>query len=234
MWRATLSQLRSRSFCSISAGIISFTTNSRLHGHCLSSCHYRNSYGSRLLSLSPCLQSIGCPVTTTARLKDLDLMSLSILFYSALFNATLIFFILLINDRGPVVSADYLLICVSFLLLLLFTYSGRLLITSSAFRRARKKNIRNNVLIIGTSIQGHKIYDRLIRSKVLIKYNIVGFIHIEGVPKSKFCGLPCWNVQEIENICRNHEIHQIILALTEIKIPLYSECSTVSFLLTSR
>ncbi len=76
-------------------------------------------------------------------------------FYSALFNATLIFFILLINDRGPVVSADYLLICVSFLLLLLFTYSGRLLITSSAFRCARKKNIRNNVLIIGTSIQGH-------------------------------------------------------------------------------
>lgn len=138
-------------------------------------------------------------------------------FYSALFNATLIFFILLINDRGPVVSADYLLICVSFLLLLLFTYSGRLLITSSAFRRARKKNIRNNVLIIGTSIQGHKIYDRLIRSKVLIKYNIVGFIHIEGVPKSKFCGLPCWNVQEIENICRNHEIHQIILALDRDK-----------------
>ena len=139
MWRATLSQLRSRSFCSISAGIISFTTSSQASWSL-----------SEFLSLPKLLwEQALIPVAMLAvywlsgyynrPFERSRLNEFINTFYSALFNATLIFFILLINDRESVVSADYLLICVSFLLLLLFTYSGRLLITSSAFRRARKR-----------------------------------------------------------------------------------------------
>ncbi len=133
-------------------------------------------------------------------------------FYSALFNAALIFFILLINDRGPIVSADYLLICISFLLLLALTYAGRLIITTTTRRHARKNNIRHNVLIVGDSIKGHDIYKKLMRAKTLIKYNVVGFIRIERKGKEYNTALPSWELYEIEEVCRRENVDQVILA----------------------
>lgn len=132
-------------------------------------------------------------------------------FYSALFNAALIFFILLINDRGPIISADYLLICISFLLLLIFTYTGRLLITSATRRFARRNNIRCNTIIVGNSEYGHNIYRQMHASKRLVKYNVVGFVVLKGENKS-ISELPCWELDEIETVCRDMDIDQVILA----------------------
>ncbi len=132
-------------------------------------------------------------------------------FYSALFNATLIFFILLINDRGPIISDDYLLISVSFFLLLVFTYTGRLTITSATRRYALRHNIRCNVLIIGNSHLGHEIYDKLIKAKTLMKYNVIGFVRIDG-DSDNSGKLPCWEMHEIEDICLKENVDQVILA----------------------
>lgn len=133
-------------------------------------------------------------------------------FYSALFNAALIFLILLINDRGPIVSSDYLLICISFLLLLGLTYIGRLIITASTRRHAIKNNIRHNVIIVGDSFNGHDIYRKLISAKTLMKYNVVGFIRIKQEKQNFQTGLPCWELNEIEEVCQRESIDQVILA----------------------
>lgn len=134
-----------------------------------------------------------------------------ITFYSALFNASMIFLILLINDRGPIVWTDYMLICVSFLLLLVFTYSGRLAITSSTRRYAQRHDIRYNVVIVGSPIHSHNAYLNLIHSRALVKYNIIGFIDPKG-DKNESGSLPCWDIDRIEEICRNENIDQVILA----------------------
>lgn len=131
-------------------------------------------------------------------------------FYSALFNSALIFFILLINDRGPIISADYLLICISFLLLFGFTYMGRLSITSSTRRYAKRHDIRCNVLIIGNSPHSHEICRRLLNTENLIRYNVLGFVKLYGEEEEPG-SLPCWNMEEIEDICRKKQVNQVIL-----------------------
>lgn len=133
-------------------------------------------------------------------------------FYSALFNAALIFFILLINDRGPIISPDYLLICISFLLLLGLTYIGRLIITSSTRRYARRNNIRNNVIIVGDAANGYDTYRKLLSAKTLMKYNVVGFIRIEKNRQEYQTELPVWEMNEIEDVCRRENVDQVILA----------------------
>lgn len=132
-------------------------------------------------------------------------------FYSALFNAALIFFILLINDRGPIISSDYFLICVSFLLMLGLTYSGRLIITSVTRRYTRRNNILHNVMIIGNLRSAQDIYRALKSAGNLMKYNVVGFVRIDP-NENLFSELPCWELWEIEDVCRKENVDQVILA----------------------
>lgn len=131
-------------------------------------------------------------------------------FFSALFNTILIFFILLINDRGTVRSIDYLLIGILFVLLLGFTYLGRLVITTSTRRYARRHNLQWNVMIVGNPADTLKIRQNLSGTKGLRKYNVVEYINIVNNTGDHGYRIPSF--QEMEKICRKKKVDQIILA----------------------
>lgn len=136
--------------------------------------------------------------------------------YSAIFNSAVIFLILLINDVIPARRFDYLMILSLFVLLLSFTYTGRILITSRSISRIKRYNTCSRTLIIGNSSFAHEVYERLSNSKSLIRNEVIGFVSINGnciTPDN----LPVWQPEEIESICRDYNIEQIILAPTDEK-----------------
>ncbi len=132
-------------------------------------------------------------------------------FYSALFNSIFIFLILLINDRVVVRTTDYLVLITLFSLLFIFTYSGRLIITERANRFQRKNKPKLNTLIVGNSPYAHQICTQLLSTKTSIGYNIIGFIRIKGESESNE-KYPVWNLDDIEAVCRDYSVDQIILA----------------------
>lgn len=130
-------------------------------------------------------------------------------FFSAFINTLLIFFILLVNDRGPILLLDYMLICILFLLLLIFTYTGRLIITSATRRYIITHNISTNVLIVGNPEYIKQIQGKLSEARLPKKYNVAGFIKVNNTETDEH---PYFNLENIENICNEKDIHQIILA----------------------
>lgn len=132
-------------------------------------------------------------------------------FYSALFNSILIFFLFLINDRSPARFTDYMLVMSLTCMLLVFTYIGRLSITTYTMFSVKRHQMSHKVLIIGNSPISRKIYHNLKNSKSLWRYDIVGFIRMKGEPDISD-RLPCWNPDDIENICISKGVTQIILA----------------------
>ncbi|MDE6072399.1 MAG: sugar transferase [Muribaculaceae bacterium] len=136
---------------------------------------------------------------------------LFVTFSTAVFNAILLFFILLINDRGPIVSSDYMLILVSFLCLFVFTYSGRFTVTNLIREYAKRARLQYNVLIVGNPRYASKVYENLKNSTRATKYNIVGFINLPDEDSANI-SVKSWELDEIEEVCNREEIDQIILA----------------------
>lgn len=131
--------------------------------------------------------------------------------YTALFNTILIFFILLIDDRGPIVFKDYLLIFILFLLLWIFTYSGRLLITTTSRKNALRKNLQWNTVVIGTPQLAEKTMTRLSQVRTLRGYNFLRFIDINRLRD----GVNSLDFSEIDNIveiCKTRKADQVIIA----------------------
>lgn len=136
--------------------------------------------------------------------------------YSAIFNSAIIFLILLINDVIPARRFDYLLIISLFVLLLVFTYSGRIIITTRSIRTIKRNNTRCRTLIIGNSSFAHEVYQRLRNTKSIIRNEVIGFVSING-SKHTPDNLPVWQPSEIESLCKSQNIEQIILAPTDEK-----------------
>ncbi len=131
--------------------------------------------------------------------------------YSALFNTILIFFILLIDDRGPMVLTDYLLILILSLLFWVFPYTGRLIITTTTRKEAIRKNTGYNVLLVGNPDVGKKIIKKLSQSRSLKKYNIIEFVDIKN--SKDFTEVKSSaKIDEIANICNTKKIDQVIIA----------------------
>lgn len=136
---------------------------------------------------------------------------LIVTFNTAVFNAILLFFLLLIDDRGPIASTDYMMIAVSFLLLFVFTYIGRFAVTNLMRGYALRNHLQYNVLIVGGSSKVSEVRKTLIHSSRAMKYNIVGFVKLPG-EKSKEHSDKTWDLESIEDVCRNENVDQIILA----------------------
>lgn len=132
-------------------------------------------------------------------------------FWSAVFNAILLFFVLLIDDRGPTSSTDYMMIAVSFLWLFLFTYMGRYLITYIVRRYTECNNLHTKVLIIGTPENALSVSKMLNSTSKSIKYEVAGEWHLHKKLKNEDL-LNTSDIEEIKKICGRENIDQIILA----------------------
>lgn len=131
--------------------------------------------------------------------------------YSAFVNATLIFLLLLINDRTSGKTTDYMLILVLFVVLFSFTYIGRIIITTDTLRHLRNHQWFLSTLIIGYSDRSIETYKKLLNSNTMWSYNVVGFIRIPGETKPEN-GYNVWEMDQVKEICEKHSIDQIIIS----------------------
>ena len=132
-------------------------------------------------------------------------------FLSALANTLLIYLFMLINDSSGMRRKDYLTLLVLFALLFGLTYLGRWLITSAAVRRLRRREWQYSTLIVGNSKAARRLYDKLRGSDSAYAYDVVGFIRIPG-EKDVNDGMDVWEMEDVERICSDCGIEQIILA----------------------
>lgn len=128
-------------------------------------------------------------------------------FYSAFVNTAIIFFALLLNDRGPLILTDYAMIAVLFFLLLTFTYIGRLLITYGIRRYVIRNNIKRNVILIGYERQNREMIQKFKDMKTLIKYEVADIIEVDNLTPEDF------DINEIKAKCVIYNVSQIVLTI---------------------
>lgn len=137
-------------------------------------------------------------------------------FWSIVACSVFIYLLLLINDSTGEKQRDYHLILVLFGLLFGFIYIGRWLLTLRTLQQLRYRKWIYSTLIIGNSENSREIYDKLKRAGSVWAYDVVGFINIPG-EHSVLDGMPSWEWDEVDKICHEKNIDQIIMAPEHIR-----------------
>lgn len=131
--------------------------------------------------------------------------------FSSIINTILIYLVLLINDQTGRRTVNYELILSLFILLFVFCYVGRLLITSYARRHFRNHQWVFNALIVGTSTTAKVTARRLMEGPSRVGYNIIGFVAIPGEQSDPEMG-DIYSIDQIPEICSTQNVDQIIIA----------------------
>lgn len=127
---------------------------------------------------------------------------------SAIFNAVLIYFIIMLNDVG-MRRRDYLVILVLIGMLFVFTYLGRCLVTFITMKRMEWQRSGRKTLIIGDSGKARKLGDAIAASRTRIPNKIVGYVSLDKQ------GNPALSLKDIEKICKVKGVDQLVLAPEE-------------------
>lgn len=135
-------------------------------------------------------------------------------FLSSLINTIFIYLVLLINDQTGRRTVNYELIVSLFGLLFSTCYIGRLLITSFAKHHFREHQWEFRALIIGASPTARETARRLVEGPSRVGYRIVGFVKIPGEEISEAVAHSAFSIEEVEKICQNNSVDQIIIAQT--------------------
>lgn len=131
--------------------------------------------------------------------------------FTVFFSTLLIYFLILINDFTGKRTRDYEIISVLFLLLFIFMFTGRSIITYRTIRHLRKRRWKYSTLIIGNSSKSREIYNKLKKAGSVWAYDVVGFIKLDK-EHNVSDSLPSWNWEDVEKVCKEFSIDQLILA----------------------
>lgn len=142
--------------------------------------------------------------------------------YSAIVNALCIFLILLINDPTPKRRTEYMLIFILFALLLIFTYSGRLIITTVIRHLWKKHSLPQETVIIGNSPVSREVQREVTRNRGIIKYHVAAFVPIAGetVCHDGQCVITKY---DLRSFCTEHNVTQLIVATEKQNDPVALE-----------
>lgn len=138
-------------------------------------------------------------------------------FYSQLFNAIIIYLAAITNDQMPMRKVNLMIIIALFLLLFIFTYSGRLYLTYLMFRRFKTKKYSYKTVIMGVSKEAQNLALRLKRSSSKLGYHIIGFLPIEGeknhtITDSRLSDIPILkDMEALKLIGKQGEVDQVII-----------------------
>lgn len=146
-----------------------------------------------------------------SRLSEFNTTLLSVI------TATLLlFFVLLINDTTGIKLRDYEVIFVLFGLLFSFVYAGRWLNTHITMEQLRKRRLIYSTLIIGNSHKSRQIYKKLKDHGSVWAYDVMGFIRLPNEHQIND-EMRSWDWEEVEKVCKEHHIDQIVLAPERIR-----------------
>ncbi|MCH5237245.1 MAG: sugar transferase [Muribaculaceae bacterium] len=141
-----------------------------------------------------------------SRLQELTTTS-----FTALINTVLIYLVLLINDQTGHRIINYELIAILFGVLFIFTYLGRLIVTTYATEHFRQDQWHFRTLIIGNSGASRIVAEKLVKGPSRVRYTIGGFVNIPGeCPFND--GKGAIELEEVEETCKRLGIDQLILA----------------------
>lgn len=133
-------------------------------------------------------------------------------FFSALIAMLLIYLALLTNDQSLIVSTNYMMMAVLFGVLFMFTYIGRLTITSLTIKNLRKRHWRQPSIIIGSSEEGLEMASRLSDPRINIGYDIIGFVPIDNETSAKVLPAPVISLEELPEKVEKLGVKQIFIA----------------------
>lgn len=133
---------------------------------------------------------------------------------SAGINTLLIFFVALINDVIGVRGSDYEMIFILWALLFGFVYIMRFLITNDAVKRIKSRRWTFPTLIIGSGSAAVAFADKLNKMRNSSGYDIKGFVNIPGENPVKGNPLPCYDLDEIKEVCEEEGIWELIVVPT--------------------
>ena len=129
-------------------------------------------------------------------------------------NTLLIFFLALINDVIGVRGSDYEMILILWALLFSFVYFVRAIITNRASNQIKSRKWTFPTLIIGSGSAAITFANKLNAIRQSSGYDIKGFVNIPGENPVKGNPLPCYELDELKEVCESEDIWELIVVPT--------------------
>lgn len=134
---------------------------------------------------------------------------------TAVINTLLVFFIALINDMmNDNRSFNYEIVFLLLVLLFVFTYFPRLLITAHTSSNIKNRRWYFNTLVVGAGSAAYSFVEKLNRMRQSTGYNVVGYVSIPGETRIKDSHLPVYTFSEISKVCSEKNIKELIVVPT--------------------
>ena len=130
---------------------------------------------------------------------------------SAVVNTLLIFFLALINDVVGVRGSDYEMIFILWALLFGLVYLVRAIITNHASTAIKSRRWTFPTLIVGSGSAAVAFAEKLNRRKQSSGHKIMGFVNIPGENPVKGNPLPCYELDQLQEVCRQQDIWELIV-----------------------
>ena len=130
---------------------------------------------------------------------------------SATINTLLIFFLALINDVVGVRGSDYEMILILWALLFGLVYLVRFIITHSAINQIKTRKWTFPTLIIGSGSAALSFANKLNSRRRSSGHDIKGFVNIPGENPVKGNPLPCYDLDELKDVCAREGIWELIV-----------------------
>ncbi|MBQ1486667.1 MAG: sugar transferase, partial [Muribaculaceae bacterium] len=138
---------------------------------------------------------------------------------SAVINTLLIFFLALINDVIGVRGSDYEMIFILWALLFGLVYLVRAIITNHASAAIKSRRWAFPTLVVGSGAAAVAFADKLSRRKQSSGHDILGFVNIPGENPVKGNPLPCYELDELQEVCSQQGIWELIVVPTRDDTP---------------
>lgn len=126
-------------------------------------------------------------------------------------NTLMIFFLALINDVVGVRGSDYEMIFILWALLFGFVYLVRAIITNIASNQIKSRKWTFPTLIIGSGSAALNFANKLNSRRKSSGYEIKGFVNIPGENPVKGNPLPCYELDELKEVCEHEGIWELIV-----------------------
>lgn len=136
---------------------------------------------------------------------------LTVTFWASVFNAGSIYLLILLNDVG-MKRLDYLIILSLILILFIFLFIGRTIVSHISMSTLRKHGNGYRTIIIGNSHKARATAKLIKSSKARVPSIVIGFISVPGEKEIRDRS-KVWQLDEIDKVCRRERVDQIVISL---------------------
>ena len=136
-------------------------------------------------------------------------------FWSAVVNTLLIFFLALINDVKLKRGFNYEMLFILWSFLFFGVYAVRCIITNYTSRKIKSRQWSSRTLIVGCGTSALSFVNKLNSMRDSLGYNVIGFVKIPGENEVKNTGMPCYDINDVAQVCEQESIEELIVVPTK-------------------